>query len=298
MEESIKEYLEERKSVIDNYLNIALEKIREDSPLYAAINYSLMAGGKRLRPIMLIATYESNFEDYEVVLPFAASVEMIHTYSLIHDDLPILDNSDYRRGKPTCHKIYGSDMALLAGDALISLAFEIISSRKLLEHFEAKFLLRIVHDFAELSGAKGLVGGQVMDMVTMDMDEIDENLILYIEKRKTASLFILSVRVGAILSGVSEDELANLTKFAENFGISYQIQDDILDETSTVEELGKDVHQDRKNKKATFVSLYGLDRSKVLAKEYIEKANSYLIAYSGKYKLLENIAKFTLERIK
>jgi geranylgeranyl diphosphate synthase type II len=298
MEENIKEYLEERKNIVNNYLNVALEKIREDSPLYAAINYSLMAGGKRLRPIMLIATYESNVDNYKTILPFASAIEMIHTYSLIHDDLPIMDNSDYRRGKPTCHKIYGSDMALLAGDALISLAFEIISSKKLLENFDAKSVLRIVHDFAELSGAKGLVGGQVMDMVSMDMNEVDENLILYIEKRKTASLFILAVRVGGILANVSEDELLNLTQFAENFGISYQIQDDILDEISTTEELGKDTHQDRKNKKATFVSLYGVDRSKEIARDYIEKAANYLSLYNDKYKLLIDIAYNTLERIK
>ncbi|MFU2157622.1 polyprenyl synthetase family protein [Caldisericum sp. AR60] len=298
MEENIKEYLEERKNIVNNYLNVALEKIREDSPLYAAINYSLMAGGKRLRPIMLIATYESNVDNYKTILPFASAIEMIHTYSLIHDDLPIMDNSDYRRGKPTCHKIYGSDMALLAGDALISLAFEIISSKKLLEDFDAKSVLRIVYDFAELSGAKGLVGGQVMDMVSMDMNEVDENLILYIEKRKTASLFMLAVRVGGILANVSEDELINLTQFAENFGISYQIQDDILDEISTTEELGKDTHQDRKNKKATFVSLYGVDRSKEIARDYIEKAANYLSLYNDKYKLLIDIAYNTLERIK
>jgi geranylgeranyl diphosphate synthase type II len=298
MNEQILEYLKERKQVVDDYLSFALEKIREDSLLYAAINYSLTAGGKRLRPIMLLATYESNDSEFKKVLPFASAIEMIHTYSLIHDDLPIMDNSDYRRGKPTCHKIYGSDMALLAGDALISLAFEIISSRKLLNDFNAETLLRVVHDFADLSGAKGLVGGQVMDMVTMDMDNIDENLILYIEKRKTASLFMLAVRTGAILAQVSEDEIVNLTHFGESFGISYQIQDDILDVTSTLEELGKDVGQDKKNKKATFVSLYGLEKAKLLAKEYIDKAIDYLMPYEEKYKILEEIALYTLERVK
>jgi len=298
MNVQILEYLKGRKQVVDDYLSFALEKIREDSPLYAAINYSLTAGGKRLRPIMLLATYESNDSEFKKVLPFASAIEMIHTYSLIHDDLPIMDNSDYRRGKPTCHKIYGSDMALLAGDALISLAFEIISSRKLLNDFNAESLLRVVHDFADLSGAKGLVGGQVMDMVTMDMDNIDENLILYIEKRKTASLFMLAVRTGAILAQVSEDEIVNLTHFGESFGISYQIQDDILDVTSTLEELGKDVGQDKKNKKATFVSLYGLEKAKLLAKEYIDKAIDYLMPYEEKYKILEEIALYTLERVK
>lgn len=298
MDENIKSYLEERKKIVDESLNFYIEKIREDSPLYAAINYSLMAGGKRLRPIMLIATYEANVSEFKKVLAFASAIEMIHTYSLIHDDLPIMDNSDYRRGKPTCHKIYGSDMALLAGDALLSLAFEIISSRKLLDYFDVKGILRVVHEFAEFSGAKGLVGGQVMDIVSMDLDNIDENLILYIEKRKTASLFMLAVRVGAILANVSEEELLNITRFAENFGISYQIQDDILDVVSTVEELGKDVGQDKKNRKATFVSLYGVERAKALAIEHLNKSIEFLKIYSDKYNLLEEIASYTLERIK
>jgi len=294
----IEEFIQEKKRIVEDYLVKVLDKIKEDSPLYAAINYSLMSGGKRLRPILLLATYESNNKNIEDALPFASSLELIHTYSLIHDDLPIMDNSDMRRGRPTCHKIYGSDMALLAGDALISLAFDIISSSKLVSKFPEGNLLRIIHEFAELSGVKGLVGGQVMDMVTMENETVDDDLIFYIERRKTASLFILAVRTALILTNASNEELINLTRFAENFGIAYQIQDDILDETSTPEKLGKDVMQDKKNRKATFVSLYGVDKANEIGLDIKNKALSFLSFYGEKYDILKGLLNFYLKDLK
>ena len=295
MDTNIETYLENLRKIVESTLSALLEKIREESPLYAAINYSLLGGGKRLRPIFALATFEANGNDISQALPFAAAIEMVHTYSLIHDDLPIMDNSDYRRGKLTCHKVYGSDMALLAGDALLSFAFEVITSRRLTERFSEGTLRWIAHEFAEYSGVRGLVGGQVMDMVTMDSNDIDENLILYIERRKTASLFMLAERVGGILSQVSEEELKNLTFFGENFGISYQIRDDILDATSTKEELGKDVGQDKKNRKATFVSLYGVEKASSLMNDYAEKALDYLKPYGEKYQRLSDIVAFVMK---
>lgn len=294
----IEEFIQEKKQTVEDYLVKVLDKIKEDSPLYAAINYSLVSGGKRLRPILLLATYESNSKNIEDALPFASALELIHTYSLIHDDLPIMDNSEMRRGRPTCHKIYGSDMALLAGDALISLAFDIISSSKLVAKFTEENLLRIIHEFAELSGVKGLVGGQVMDMVTMENEAVDDDLIFYIERRKTASLFILAVRTALILANVSNEELINLTRFAENFGIAYQIQDDILDETSTLEELGKDVMQDKKNRKATFVNLYGLDKAYEMGLDIKNKALAFLSFYGEKYDILKSLLNFYLKDLK
>ncbi|MEF3245558.1 MAG: polyprenyl synthetase family protein [Caldisericaceae bacterium] len=294
----IEEFIQEKKQTVEDYLVKVLDKIKEDSPLYAAINYSLVSGGKRLRPILLLATYESNSKNIEDALPFASALELIHTYSLIHDDLPIMDNSEMRRGRPTCHKIYGSDMALLAGDALISLAFDIISSSKLVAKFTEENLLRIIHEFAELSGVKGLVGGQVMDMVTMENEAVDDDLIFYIERRKTASLFILAVRTALILANVSNEELMNLTRFAENFGIAYQIQDDILDETSTLEELGKDVMQDKKNRKATFVNLYGLDKAYEMGLDIKNKALGFLSFYGEKYDILKSLLNFYLKDLK
>jgi len=251
-----------------------------------------------IRPILTLNVYESIKGNVKDVIPFACAVELVHTYSLIHDDLPIMDNSDMRRGKPTCHKVYGSDMALLAGDALLSLSFDIVVSSGFKNDFEPQKILQVVQEFALASGIKGLVGGQVMDMVTMNESNIDKETILYIESMKTASLIRLAVRVGAILGGSPEDELIALTKFSENFGISYQVIDDILDATSTTKILGKDVGQDMKNKKATFVALFGVEKAKGIASDFIYKSIDYLKPFSGKYKTLEEIAIYSLNRIK
>jgi geranylgeranyl diphosphate synthase type II len=294
----IKEYLEEKRKFFDSVIEAMIEPLKKHSILYAAMSYSLLSGGKRIRPILMHATFKALKNEEEPILPFAVALEMIHTYSLIHDDLPIMDNSDLRRGKPTCHKVYGEDMALLAGDALISLAFEIISNPNNTKYFPADRVLSVVYDFGVLSGIKGLVGGQVMDLVTSGADSIDEQTILYIEKKKTASLIMLAIRTGAILGEAESQEIEDLTNFATNLGISYQIIDDILDATSTAEVLGKDTGQDKKNLKATFVALYGVEKAKAMANDFVAKGINFLKPYGDKYQLLIDIAKFSLERIK
>jgi len=294
----IKEYLEEKRKFFDNVIETMIEPLKEHSVLYAAMSYSLLSGGKRIRPILMYSAFKSLSENEESILPFAVAIEMIHTYSLIHDDLPIMDNSNLRRGKPTCHKVYGEDMALLAGDALISLAFEIISNPSNQRNFSPDKILSVVYDFGVLTGIKGLVGGQVMDIVTSGAESVDEETILYIERKKTASLITLAVRSGGILGGANEREVNDLTNFGTNLGISYQIIDDILDATSTEEVLGKDTGQDKKNLKATFVALYGVERAKEIAREFAEKGIDFLKPYGEKYSLLSEIAKFSLERIK
>jgi len=290
--------MEEKRKFISNALEAIILPLKEQSPLYPAISYALLLPGKRIRPILTLNVYESIKGNVKDVIPFACAVELVHTYSLIHDDVPIMDNSDMRRGKPTCHKVYGSDMALLAGDALLSLSFDIVVSSGFKNDFEPQKILQVVQEFALASGIKGLVGGQVMDMVTMNESNIDKETILYIESMKTASLIRLAVRVGAILGGSPEDELIALTKFSENFGISYQVIDDILDATSTTKILGKDVGQDMKNKKATFVALFGVEKAKGIASDFIYKSIDYLKPFSGKYKTLEEIAIYSLNRIK
>jgi len=290
--------MEEKRKFISNALEAIILPLKEQSPLYPAISYALLLPGKRIRPILTLNVYESIKGNVKDVIPFACAVELVHTYSLIHDDLPIMDNSDMRRGKPTCHKVYGSDMALLAGDALLSLSFDIVVRSGFKNDFEPQKILQVVQEFALASGIKGLVGGQVMDMVTMNESNIDKETILYIESMKTASLIRLAVRVGAILGGSPEDELIALTKFSENFGISYQVIDDILDATSTTKILGKDVGQDMKNKKATFVALFGVEKAKGIASDFIYKSIDYLKPFSGKYKTLEEIAIYSLNRIK
>ena len=294
----IESYMEEKRKFISNALEAIILPLKEQSPLYPAISYALLLPGKRIRPILTLNVYEAIKGNVKNVIPFACAVELVHTYSLIHDDLPIMDNSDMRRGKPTCHKVYGSDMALLAGDALLSLSFDIVVNSGFKNDFELQKILQVVQEFALASGIKGLVGGQVMDMVTMNESNIDKETILYIESMKTASLIRLAVRVGAILGGSPEDELIALTKFSENFGISYQVIDDILDATSTTKILGKDIGQDMKNKKATFVALFGVEKAKEIASDFIYKSIDYLKPFSGKYKTLEEIAIYSLNRIK
>ncbi len=294
----IEKYLEEKRNFVDSVLEAMISPLKEHSVLYAAMSYSLLSGGKRIRPILMLSTYREFRDNEEPILPFASAIEMVHTYSLIHDDLPIMDNSDLRRGKATCHKVYGNDMALLAGDALLSLAFETISNPSNIEHFDSDRLLSAIYDFGAYSGIKGLVGGQVMDIVTSGMDSVDKDTVLYIEKKKTASLITLAVRTGAILSGADEETIKAITNFGLNLGISYQIIDDVLDAVSTPEILGKDTRQDKKNEKATFVALYGIDRAKEIAEEFVQKAIDYLKPFHNKYNILVEIAHFSLNRIK
>ena len=295
---NIEEYLADKKKLFDAALESIIEPLKEHSVLYAAMSYSLLSGGKRIRPILMLTTYSAITNSESEIVPFGCALEMIHTYSLIHDDLPIMDNSDLRRGKPTCHKVYGDDMALLAGDALISFAFEVISDPSNIKNFSPEQILNVVYDFGVYTGIKGLVGGQVMDIVTSGMESIDRDTILYIEKKKTASLITLAVRTGAILGNAPEDEIAAVSNFGLNLGISYQIVDDILDAVSSPEVLGKDTGQDKKNRKATFVSLYGIEAARKMAEEYVQKAIDYLIPFGEKYSLLSEIARFSLKRIR
>ncbi len=294
----ITKYLEEKKKVIDSALESSLIPLKEHSILYAAMAYSLLLGGKRIRPILAITTYSASGKNEADILPFACAIEMIHTYSLIHDDLPIMDNSDERRGKSSCHKVYGSDMALLAGDALLSYSFEMASNPIHRNLFDEKLLLEVVNNFALSSGVKGLVGGQVMDMISSVDEEINEETITYIDRLKTASLISLAIRTGGILAGVNESEKLALSRFGENLGISYQIIDDVLDETSSPEILGKETQQDKKNKKATFVALFGVEKSKNIAQELILKAVDFLKPYNNKYTTIIELAEFTLGRMK
>ena len=291
-------YIEEKRKLINNALEAMILPLKEQSPLYPAISYALLSPGKRIRPILTLSTYNGNRGNEKDVIPFACAVEVLHTYSLIHDDLPIMDNSDMRRGKPACHKVYGSDMALLAGDALLSFAFDIISNSRFQNNFELQKIIQVIQEFAIASGLRGLVGGQVMDMVTMNDSDIDKQTILYIESMKTGSLIRLAVRIGGILSGDSEEELIALTKFSENFGISYQIIDDILDVTSAAEVLGKGIGQDIKNKKATLVALFGVEKAKEIALDLIYKSVDFLKPFGGKYKTLKDIAILSLNRVK
>lgn len=252
-----------------------------------AINYSIKAGGKRLRPMLLLETLKLFGGNEKDAYPFMAAIEMIHTYSLVHDDLPAMDNDEYRRGKKTTHAQYGEDMGILAGDGLLNLAYEtmsdaVVSSGNPLRAAKA---MKII---AKKAGIYGMVGGQVVDVIN-DNKEKSLETIDYINNLKTAALIEASMMAGAVLAGAEEENIECVEKIAKNVGIAFQIQDDILDVTSTTEVLGKPVFSDEKNHKSTYVSICGLDNSKKKVEEYSEEAIQLLDGIGEKNEFLKEL---------
>lgn len=256
MKEELKIYLDEKIKLINNALNEHLLSIKENSILYAAISYSLFPGGKRLRPILLLTTYESiNGKIDEAAIIPACAVELIHTYSLIHDDLPIMDNSDTRRGKPATHKVYGNDIALLAGDALLTHAFYLLSSIDAQKFIKPEILIKIIQKLSEASGVIGLVEGQAFEAF-QQKDNIDEKTILYIHEHKTAALFGTSLAISGIITASDEEIVNSLYIAGKNFGMAYQIADDIKD-------------CDTCKNEANYAKIFGKEKS-------LESINNYL----------------------
>lgn len=261
----MQKYIDLAESALRKYMKV------EDNPqkkIYQAEEYSLMAGGKRLRPVIMMMTAKMCKKSPELVLPFAAAIEMIHTYSLIHDDLPAMDNDDLRRGKPTNHKVYGEAMAILAGDALLTKAFETAASFND-ETVPKERVLRAISVLAASSGDNGMIGGQVVDIESRNEDE---KLLKYLHSLKTGALIRASGVIGAILAGATEIEIKAVDGFCENLGIAFQIQDDILDVTGNEAELGKPIGSDAENEKSTYVTLFGIEKAEKLAEEYTQKA--------------------------
>ena len=236
----------------------------EDAPiLKEAMRYAVTAGGKRIRPVLLYEGYRLMGGKGEEVLPFMAAIEYIHTHSLIHDDLPALDNDDYRRGRLTTHKVYGEAMGILAGDGLLNLAYETMA--------KAGRCASAMKILAQKTGHGGMLGGQSVD-VCHEGKAIREETLIYIYEKKTSALIEGSLMAGAALAGAKEEELALLERAGRLTGLAFQILDDVLDEEGTMEELGKSLHSDEKNQKTTYVTLYGLERSKELAAQYSQEA--------------------------
>lgn len=238
--------------------------------IFEAVNYSLMAGGKRLRPMLLLETLKLFGTDEEAAYPFMAAMEMIHTYSLVHDDLPAMDNDDYRRGKKTTHKVYGEDMGILAGDGLLNLAYETMSDA-VVNSINCVRAAKAMAVIAKKAGIYGMVGGQTVDVIN-EGKELDLDTIKFIHKLKTAALIEASMMAGAILGGADDEEVSIVEKIAYDIGMAFQIQDDILDVTSTTEVLGKPVLSDEKNKKTTYVTLMGVEQSKKDVEVYSNEA--------------------------
>lgn len=293
----LESYLQQKVALIDE----ALEGILPPKNVYPGLihesmSYSIFAGGKRLRPVLCLASAEALGNNSGTLLPVACALEMIHTYSLIHDDLPAMDNDDYRRGKLTNHKVYGDGIAVLAGDGLLTYAFEALASFGMSTSFEKRSsVLRIIKEIAEASGTRGMIGGQTVDLQS-EGKEIDAKTLEYIHTHKTGALFKAAIRTGAILSDASEEQLAALTQYAESFGLAFQITDDLLDITGDEQKIGKPVGSDIRNQKATYPSIYGLERSRQMAEENIRSAVTSLIKLPGRTQPLKLLVEYLLKR--
>ncbi|MGL4914267.1 MAG: polyprenyl synthetase family protein [Romboutsia sp.] len=259
-----------------------------------AMNYSLSAGGKRLRPILTLEACKIVGGNEEDVIPFAVAIEMIHTYSLIHDDLPALDNDDLRRGRKTNHIVYGEDMAILAGDALLNYAFEVMLSSSIGKTNPDKYL-RAINEIAKTSGIYGMIGGQVVDVQSEDK-QISKEKLDYIHNNKTAAIIIGCMRAGAIIGDATCEQLEDITKYAKNIGLSFQIVDDILDIVGDEAKLGKKVGSDIENNKSTYPSLLGLEKSKEIANSLIGEAKDSINKLSEDVKFLNGLAEYIIDR--
>ncbi|KAI7838529.1 hypothetical protein COHA_007672 [Chlorella ohadii] len=272
-----KMYMAERAQVIDAALDRSVP-LQYPEIINEAMRYSLLAGGKRVRPALCLAACELVGGTIEQAMPTACSLEMIHTMSLIHDDLPSMDNDDFRRGKPTCHKVYGEEIAILAGDALLSLSFEYIARET--KGVDPARVLQVIVEVGKAVGSEGLVAGQVVDIKSEGAGtSVGIETLQYIHEHKTAALLEAAVVSGAILGGASQVDIDRLRKYSRSIGLAFQVVDDILDITATTEELGKTAGKDLASAKTTYPSLVGLERSREIADELIEEAKSMLATY-------------------
>ncbi|MBZ8178694.1 geranylgeranyl diphosphate synthase CrtE [Oscillatoria salina] len=290
---NLKTYLAEQKQLVEEALERSLP-LAYPEKIYEAMRYSLLAGGKRLRPILCLSTCTLMGGTVAMAMPTACALEMIHTMSLIHDDLPAMDNDDYRRGKLTNHKVYGEDVAILAGDGLLAYAFEYVATET--KNVPPQRIVQVVARLGRAVSAAGLVGGQVVDLECEGNSEVSLDTLNYIHTHKTGALLETCVVSGAILAGAESSDLEKLSRYAQNIGLAFQIVDDILDITATQEQLGKTAGKDLVAKKATYPSLWGLESSKVQAKQLIEAANAELADYGKKAEPLRAIANFIMNR--
>ena len=292
----IKQYLEQKRQDVDRFLDAVMPP--ESAPpanLHKAMRYSLFAGGKRVRPILTIAAYEAVGGSSPFILPLAASLELIHSYSLIHDDLPAMDNDDYRRGKLTNHKVFGEAMAILAGDALLTMAFDLVSRPESADGLDPRAQVRVIQELAAGSGDVGMVGGQVADIEAEGKD-IDLATLEGVHRWKTGKLIRASVRIGGIAGGATAEQVNRLTAYAEDIGLAFQIADDVLNVTGTREELGKDTNTDASRGKKTYPTFFGVDGARKLADERVASAIAHLNDFGPKADPLRELARYITAR--
>ena len=293
-----KEKAEKIEAVIGTYLP---KEEGYQKKVEEAMNYSVLAGGKRLRPMLLEETYKMFGGEGRVVEPFMASIEMVHTYSLVHDDLPCMDNDEYRRGRKTTHVVYGEGMAVLAGDGLLNFAFEtaIKAFRLARDEEEMKKIARALGIFAAKAGIYGMIGGQTADIEAENEEsEATEEQLLFIHEHNTAALIQSAMMVGAVLAEASEEEVERIEKCAYNIGLAFQIQDDILDVTGSLETLGKETGSDAKNKKMTYVTLWGMEEAKKEVERLSEEALAILSSFGRENAFLEELIRRLITREK
>ena len=286
--------LEEYKKLITQKLDEYLPQQYPNS-IFESMRYSVLADGKRIRPILAIEIFKLFSNNIEEILPTACAIEMLHAQSLIHDDLPCMDNDDFRRGKPTNHKVFGEAIATLAGDALLSFAPQLII-QKTPKSISSEKVLRVLNEFMQAAGVYGIIGGQVVD-IESEGKEIDKDTLNFIHRHKTADMFIFPVRAGAILGGANEQQIQELSEYAAKIGLAFQIADDLLDETSTLEVLGKTPGKDKIAQKATYPRVYGFKESKITLHSLIEESCD-IIKNSYNSELLLYITKTIETRIK
>ena len=289
----LKSYLAERGKLVGDYLHQRLGQ-GSISPVDEAMEYSVEAGGKRLRPILMMAAADAAGADGTKFLPVASALEMIHTYSLIHDDLPSMDNDDYRRGRLTNHKVYGDAMALLAGDGLLTQAFEVMLEQP---GVDPAVLLKVVRLVAHCAGPVGMVGGQALDITSEDK-HLSAAEMKQLHEAKTGALVVAAVRGGALLAGADAKTLEDLTHFAKLFGLAFQITDDILDVVGDAAVMGKPKGSDEKLHKSTYVSLYSLEKAREMAAETLREAEAVLAPYGEKAEVLLEITRYLYNRKK
>jgi geranylgeranyl diphosphate synthase type II len=290
----IRTYLSKSKALVDECLEKLLPpESEEPSTIHKAMRYSVFAGGKRIRPILVLASGESLAGERGVLLQIGAAVEMMHTYSLIHDDLPALDNDDMRRGLPTCHKAFGEAMAILAGDALMTRCYQILADLPGLSHSAR---ISVIREVAAATGTiNGMIGGQVVDLES-EGKPIGERMLEYIHSSKTGALLRACVRCGALAAGAGPRELKALSEFGNKIGLVFQIMDDILDITSSSEILGKTAGKDEKVQKATYPAFYGIEASHQKANELVASAIDDIRNFGEKAKPLRSLAHFIINR--
>jgi len=284
--------LKEKQELVNIILDRFLPR-KDEYPkdIHKAIRYSLFAGGKRMRPYLTMLAWQLFQEDPEPITYVAAAVEMLHTYTLIHDDLPDIDNDEYRRGKKSCHAIFGEEVALLAGDALLIAAFELITWAPLPE----KMKTELIREMAIECGAQGLIAGQALDILS-EGKKPDKKMLEFIHQNKTARLINLALRFGGRAAGAKQSDLKALEEFGTKIGMAFQIVDDLLDIEGDPEELGKSVGKDEDSGKMTFPSVYGIEKSRLMAEEYKQEAKQALSRFGGKALFLEMLADYITSR--